>query len=304
MTTPTLKLKFKLNGLEFEVEGNHDLVKEHFIDFKKFITSDILSKVNAVLNETQSSTNFLDNLTSLPESNINLNVDYYCQNLPSIQKMLSFKSENEWLLFYAICGTNSGETFFNETLLREKYILSNRFSDNRIKNLSNNIKFLLKKDFAKIQDHSMYSLTAKGINHMSQLLNKQISTDSNDVKLLNVGKFDSNNSNNSNYKVIEKIDFSPSKGVDFHKYLNDYNLNTHSKKILAYIYFLKKDLKVEKVTLNHIYTAFVYLNASVPKSLYQIISDLKNKFNWVEFDSTSNIQISDTGVQMLNEFKY
>jgi hypothetical protein len=301
MTTPTLKLKFKLNGLEFEVEGNHDLVKEHFIDFKKFITSDILSKVNAVLNENPSSSNSSLNFTALPETNLNLNIDYYCQNLPSIQKMLNFKSENEWLLFYAICGTNNGESYFNEALLREKYILSNRFSDNRIKNLSNNIKFLLKKDFAKIEDHSMYSLTAKGISHMSQLLNKQISTDSNEVKLLNGGKFDSNS---SNYKVIESIDFSPSKGLDFQKFLNDYNLNTHSKKILAYVYFLKNELKVEKVTLNHIYTAFVYLNSSVPKSLYQIISDLKNKFNWVEFDTTSNIQISEIGVQMLKEFKY
>jgi hypothetical protein len=207
MTTPTLKLKFKLNGLEFEVEGNHELVKEHFIDFKKFITSDILYKVNSVLNENQSSSNSSFNVSALPDSNLNLNIDYYCQNLPSIQKMLSFKSENEWLLFYAICGTNSGETFFNESLLREKYILSNRFSDNRIKNLSNNIKFLLKKDFAKTEDHSMYSLTAKGINHMSQLLNKQISSESNEVKLLNGNKFESNS---SNFKVIESRDFTPS----------------------------------------------------------------------------------------------
>jgi hypothetical protein len=147
----------------------------------------------------------------------------------------------------------------------------------------------------------MYSLTAKGINHMSQLLNKQISTDNNDVKLLNGSKFDSNS---SNYKVIESIDFSSTKGLDFHKFLNNFNLNTHSKKILAYVYFLKNELKIEKVSLNHIYTAFVYLNSSVPKSLYQIISDLKNKFNWVDFDSTSNIQISDTGAQMLKEFKY
>ncbi len=301
MTTPTLKLKFKLNGLEFEVEGNHELVKEHFIDFKKFITSDILSKVNAVLNESQSNQLLPMNLNALPESSTNLNIDYYCQNLPTIHKMLDFKSENEWLLFYAICGTNSGESLFNESLLREKYILSNRFTDNRIKNLSNNIKFLLKKGFAKIEEHSMYSLTTKGINHMSQLLTKQISTEEASVKVLNADKFESNN---SNYKVIERIDFSPSKGVDFNKFLNDYNLNTHSKKILAYIYFLKKELNVEKVTLNHIYTAFVYLNASVPKSLYQIISDLKNKFNWVEFDSTSNIQISETGVQMLKEFQY
>ena len=301
MIAPTLKLKFKLNGLEFEVEGNHDLVKEHFIDFKKFITSDILSKVNAVLNENQSNQLSPLNLTALPESSTNLNIDYYCQNLPTMQKMLDFKSENEWLLFYAICGTNNGESLFNESLLREKYLLSNRFTDNRIKNLSNNIKFLLKKDFAKIEDHSMYSLTAKGINHMSQLLTKQISTDNTSVKILNGDKFESSN---SNYKVIERIDFSPSKGIDFNRFLNDYNLNTHSKKILAYIYFLKKELNVEKVTLNHIYTAFVYLNASVPKSLYQIISDLKNKFNWVDFDSTSNIQISDTGVQMLKEFQY
>jgi hypothetical protein len=301
MTSPTLKLKFKLNGLEFEVEGNHDLVKEHFIDFKKFITSDILSKVNAVINENQSPLNTSIGFTALPESNINLNIDYYCQNLPSEPKMLSFKSENEWLLFYAICGTNNGESFFNEALLREKYLLSNRFTDNRIKNLSNNIKFLLKKGFVQIEDHSMYSLTAKGINHMSQLLNKQISTDNNDVKLLNGSKFDSNS---SNYKVIESIDFSSTKGLDFHKFLNNFNLNTHSKKILAYVYFLKNELKIEKVSLNHIYTAFVYLNSSVPKSLYQIISDLKNKFNWVDFDSTSNIQISDTGAQMLKEFKY
>jgi hypothetical protein len=41
-----------------------------------------------------------------------------------------------------------------------------------------------------------------------------------------------------------------------------------------------------------------FLKSKIGKTL-KVISDLKNKFNWVDFDSTSNIQISDTGVQML-----
>ena len=41
-----LKMKFKLHQLEFELEGNQDVVKEQFENFKSFITNDLLPKVN------------------------------------------------------------------------------------------------------------------------------------------------------------------------------------------------------------------------------------------------------------------
>lgn len=42
----TLKLKFKLQKLEFEIEGNQDVVKEQFDSFKLFIINDLLAKMN------------------------------------------------------------------------------------------------------------------------------------------------------------------------------------------------------------------------------------------------------------------
>src|SRR4051812_41440270 len=42
----TLKMRFKLHNLEFEVEGNETIVKEQFENFKTFITGELLSKIN------------------------------------------------------------------------------------------------------------------------------------------------------------------------------------------------------------------------------------------------------------------
>jgi len=44
----TLKMKFKLHGLEFEIEGKESVVKEEFNNFKAFITNDLLSKINVI----------------------------------------------------------------------------------------------------------------------------------------------------------------------------------------------------------------------------------------------------------------
>ena len=44
----TLKMKFKLHSLEFEIEGKETTVKEEFQNFKNFITGELLSKINVV----------------------------------------------------------------------------------------------------------------------------------------------------------------------------------------------------------------------------------------------------------------
>ncbi|MEJ6557578.1 MAG: hypothetical protein QNL41_06800, partial [Flavobacteriaceae bacterium] len=41
-----LKMKFKLHQLEFELEGDQEVVKEQFENFKSFITGDLLPKIN------------------------------------------------------------------------------------------------------------------------------------------------------------------------------------------------------------------------------------------------------------------
>ena len=42
----TLKMKFKLNSLEFEIEGNEDTVKTEFENFKGFVSNELLPKLN------------------------------------------------------------------------------------------------------------------------------------------------------------------------------------------------------------------------------------------------------------------
>ena len=48
----TLKMKFKLNQMEFELEGNQDIVTKQFENFKAFVTDDLLPRINnTVYNE-------------------------------------------------------------------------------------------------------------------------------------------------------------------------------------------------------------------------------------------------------------
>lgn len=82
------------------------------------------------------------------------------------------KTESEWILLFAFYSSNYGEGEFQRDSIITKYDESNRKTDSRLKNLSNNLKTLIKQGHIKyINDNDML-LTDSGKRIARDILNR------------------------------------------------------------------------------------------------------------------------------------
>ena len=61
------------------------------------------------------------------------------------------------------------------------------------------------------------------------------------------------------------------------------------------VYYLRKVLGLQTVTLNHAYTCYAEAGTKPPKAFRQSFIDAKNKEGWVEFDDAGNLEIPHRG---------
>ncbi|MCC6371061.1 MAG: hypothetical protein IT236_08665 [Bacteroidia bacterium] len=133
-----LKMKFKLHGLEFEIEGNEATVKEEFANFKAFITDDLLSKVNIIVPQvtTISPTTTPRRIATTLDTNA-IELDDFPAMKEIVKRDLP-KSESDWVLIYSFYASQFGESPFTEEDIKNLYEQSGRRNNNRIANFSNN----------------------------------------------------------------------------------------------------------------------------------------------------------------------
>lgn len=62
------------------------------------------------------------------------------------------------------------------------------------------------------------------------------------------------------------------------------------------VYYLKKLVGLEVVTLNHAYTCYSEVKLRPPQHFKQSFTDTKNKEGWIEFDAAGNLEIPHRGV--------
>lgn len=82
------------------------------------------------------------------------------------------KTEREWILIYALYSSDFGKNIITRDDLLNKYSESNRKTDNRIKNLTNNIKNMVKSDQLKFINDDEMLLTSKGKEVALDILNR------------------------------------------------------------------------------------------------------------------------------------
>lgn len=61
------------------------------------------------------------------------------------------------------------------------------------------------------------------------------------------------------------------------------------------VYYLKKILNIEKVTLDHVYTCYSEASRKPPQAFRQSFTDTKNKEGWIEFDGEGYLNIPHRG---------
>ena len=82
------------------------------------------------------------------------------------------KTEREWILIYALYSSDFGKKVFTREDLMAKYSESNRKTDSRFANLSNNIKNMIKSHQIKFINDNDMLLTSSGIEMATEILNR------------------------------------------------------------------------------------------------------------------------------------
>ncbi|MDA0780617.1 MAG: hypothetical protein O2810_01075 [Bacteroidetes bacterium] len=299
-----LKMKFKLHQLEFELEGNQEVVKEQFENFKSFITDDLLPKVNVETLQTpeQVEERPIKQLQQPATNTIDLN------EIPTLQdvKLRDLaKNETDWLLVYIYNAAEGGTKEFTRADILQLYRDSNRYTDNKRKSLSQYIKNIVKSEYIKSKNDTHFIMLEKGRDKALDIFqgnSKSKSSTSNANKTKTGKTKTSSNANqgkkggsNQAFKLDRNLNLRPDGKESLSDFANKYAIDSAPKKILVIVYYLKEILKKETVDPNHIYTAFEKLNLRVPKSLYQLISDAKNKSGWLDFETMNDIGLSIQG---------
>lgn len=300
-----LKMKFKLHGLEFELEGSEDTVKKEFENFKTF-TLELMSKGNIVspqpanlpAGQTAKRIGQIQDATTIE-------LDEYPAMKEIVKKDLP-KAETDWILIYAFYASDYGENNFTEKDIRNYYESTGRKNVSRLNNLSNNIKSLLNKNFIKVHNDTEYLLKDTGITYAQQILSGNSTTKA-------VKRSGSKTKASSSESKGEKEDgksktSSKSKSVGFvdlrltpaeQKSLNDFYASkkpkTQNEKVIVVMKWFIDDKKVEEVSMEEM-NYLLSIAAETPSALAQVLGNMVGSgFRWVTKGDIGKYKLSSIG---------
>lgn len=181
------------------------------------------------------------------------------------------------------------------------YDSTNRVTDNRKANFSNNFKQLYKNDWIVAQNDNDNLMTEKGAKTAAEILNRQHgSVNKKGSGTTKKTKIDANNaskdksSTSKSYKVLD-INFRPEKKVSLLDFATKYKLTSLPEYVLVIVYYLEKTLMLSPITVDHIHTGLKELKQRIPPTLDQQIRNVKSRKHWLKFDSTNDILVSIQG---------
>ena len=306
-----LKMKFKLHGLEFEIEGKEKVVKEQFESFKSFITIDLLPKINVIVpqNTPALDEGQIKQLTEIQDATTT-----EVSDVPALKEVVLKdlpKTETDWILIYACYYTSFGSSPFSEEDIKNLYEKTGRKSISRLANLSNNIKSLLNKEYIKVHNDTEFIIKPEGINYAHEILkgnskSKAINKISKPSKSHKPSKPELKVPNkkgiaSKSVKLVRSLNLRPDGKENLKEFAKKYNIDSAPKQIVVIVYYLKELLGLTNITADYIFTGFDELNIRVPKNLVQIIINTKNRNGWLDYESMDNIGLS---VQGLNAIKF
>ncbi|HFK5510449.1 hypothetical protein CMU59_13725 [Elizabethkingia anophelis] len=270
---------------------------EEIIDFAE---AEVLNNVNAIPKAEAIPT---------PKSNTTTPDDYpsmkyiVMNNLPS--------SETEWIVVYAFYASDFGEKKFTRKDIIKKYEESSRKTDQRIKNLSGSITSVVKGKYLNPINDDDFSIMSQGIEKAKEIIARTSgsspkSRSSSKIKKGNEDSYTEDKKAKSkrtssalqSYKRLTDINFYPSGHKSLIDFIKDYEIKNDNERNLLFTHYLSEILKINPITLNHLYTSYDEVNHKIPENLTQSLNNTKYRTGWLKTNN-SNIEITIKGVNKL-----
>ena len=302
----SLKMKFKLHGLEFEIEGNETTVKAEFANFKAFITEDLLTKVNIIAPQvttiTQPTTvrqiGPIQEATTVDFTGFPVLMEIVKRDLP--------KTESEWILIYGFYASNFGDYPFSIKHIKDKYEECGRKDNKYFKNIDNNIRTILKKGYFKMHTSSEYIIKEQGIEYAKQILQgnstsktvnrvvKKSKVESKEKSTVAIDKKPKNPKSSS----LKFVDLAlPSNEITaLTEFFNSKKPQTQNEKIAVIMKWYKDHINSNEISLEEI-NYLMKICSKVPSALVQVLVNMKGDgFRWVSNTNNNGyVQLTSIG---------
>ncbi len=295
-----LKLKLKFNALEFEIEGEENVVREEFDKFKGFLATEFVNRQPGSIRGGSGDEQDAVLLGQGQPSDFPILSEVVKKDLPN--------SEPEWVLVYAFYASNYGEDTFSEQGIKNGYETSKRTNASRMANLSNSIKQILNKDYIKMLSDVEYIFLDKGKEKARLILSgsePKLSSSKKNTKKKSVSKSSETKvkkgSKAKNLKP-EQFEILPEGKISLEAFLNDKKPgDTARERILVIAYYIKNVLEEDSFSDGNIEYAYKALSLkNKPIHLRQVITNIKN--DQLEIDSVDgNWVISRIGEKFVDE---
>lgn len=300
-----LRIKVKFGDFEIELQGEKDTVREEFRELKEKGLENLLSNVNQLSINSRNSSS--PNQHGIPPAN-KTDIGSYPSMKDVILKQLP-QTEVEWVLIYAFYSSEYSTKYFTHSDVVAMYDTTSRKTNNRIANLSNNIKSLFKSEFLTAINDEEYLVTESGNQAVLQILSRppgkgQSSPKSTKSKSNSPKEPKNSGSNNSalksrEFKLLTDLSLKPQGKTSMIDYVANYQASSNPEKILLIVSYFKDVLKTGKVSKDHIFTGLKEIKARVPDSLDDIISNVKGRNGWIKFDTKEDISVSVKGSEYI-----
>jgi len=288
----TLKVRFKLNGLEFELEGNENTVKSELGIFKDFVINSLVGKLSILEAPVITKVDELENIPILKEDTPNLK-EVVMKDLP--------KSEAEWILVYCFYASSQGKEPFSDTDIRSLYESSKRKNESRMKNFSANFTKALTNGYLRVLNGEEYILLQIGVDKVNSILqggniNKgdQKSAEESKSKSSKLGKSKGTNKSQT-FSLVSTLNLNPSGEKSLNSFFGEFVSKSFFEKNTLFVYYLERVLKTTEISINHIYTCYKHVGEKVPGNLYQSLVDTKNVKGWIDFKGITDIKVTISG---------
>ncbi|WP_422004915.1 hypothetical protein [Roseivirga pacifica] len=300
-------MKFKLHQLEFELEGDQDVVKEQFENFKSFITGDLLPKINVEESTTTPQSLEPNRTKQIGQAEEVEHVDITdAPSLKQIKLRDLAKTEIDWMVVYSFMASEGGNKTFTRSDIVELYKESDRYSNKAAKGLSQYIKSLSKALYIKATSDTEFIILEEGIKRAQQIFEGKSNSKSSVTKRSaqsekstpteSKKKSKSIGSQKFEFSLDKKLNLRPDGKESLKEFSDKYEMDSTPKQITVIVYYLKNILEINSVNGDHIYTGLDELGVRVPKSLKQIIINTKGRqYGWLDYDNMEDISLSMQG---------
>ena len=179
----TLKMKFKLHNLEFEIEGKEAVVIEQFEGFKAFVTGELLSKVNiqnpqaTILPQGQKQSQI-----SPPAEDAVILLNGQYPDITNVVRKNLPGAEWEWVLVYAFYATNFGQKDITREEITKYYVNTKRDAKQNINNLTQNLNSINKKGYINFLNEADFQMLDNGIEEAIKIISRTSSSNTNTGK--------------------------------------------------------------------------------------------------------------------------